>query len=87
MCHALRQQKGEANFTVAKAEKLLAKEKHNHNIRTGALAAVFKYWMKKRAKPCALLPRFQKPPAWNDPSPLVAFRPREPAIKPKKVRF
>eukprot|EP00005_Dracoamoeba_jomungandri_P001596 CAMPEP_0174250742 /NCGR_PEP_ID=MMETSP0439-20130205/818_1 /TAXON_ID=0 /ORGANISM="Stereomyxa ramosa, Strain Chinc5" /LENGTH=566 /DNA_ID=CAMNT_0015330889 /DNA_START=172 /DNA_END=1873 /DNA_ORIENTATION=- len=74
-----------SNFTLAKAEKSVSELKTEYGIDSKTTAAIFKYWSTKRAKlKRPLLDRFVPPPDIHDPSPFVAFRPREISSKHKK---
>lgn len=71
-------------LTQVQAEKVLA-EDSTHKVPPNHVGPVYKHWMKKRkGRKQPLLERFHEPPAFDDPSPLVAFRPREPFSKQLK---
>eukprot|EP01105_Mastigella_eilhardi_P006327 TRINITY_DN17940_c0_g1_i1.p1 TRINITY_DN17940_c0_g1~~TRINITY_DN17940_c0_g1_i1.p1 ORF type:complete len:630 (-),score=138.08 TRINITY_DN17940_c0_g1_i1:82-1920(-) len=69
-----KQQQQGGLFTCADAQALCS------STPAELVKTVFDYWTTKRtklAKGDFLLPQFKKSPTWNDPSPMVAFRPRQ----------
>lgn len=54
-------------------------------LRPGVLQAAYSYWRAKREPlVCPLLYRFLRPPAFDDPNPYRAFRPRERQSRQKR---